>query len=222
MSPRHFAGVSCTWHSAGGPDTKTRQFSCTEQPPQQQPNQSRSDGGGTLLGTVQLPASLYYQLGLLDKDLHGRHLLLSGYRSAVLFPPTTAAQEPGGPLAAITDNNNYPVVSTCILGASLIGMDAFNLSEPVYVVLQKADDEGGATDVLPAWWDPRANQGLGGWSPGHCRVLKTRRDSVVFSCNRLGHYALVQESGEIRQVCTQKAGCNLYVKVLWVGFSFYI
>jgi hypothetical protein len=51
---------------------------------------------------------------------------------------------------------------------------------------------------VPAWWDARANMGLGGWSPAYCRVLKSRRDSVVFSCNRLGHYALVKQSQGIR------------------------
>ncbi len=85
---------------------------------------------------------------------------------------------------------NYRVLSTCILGASLSALEPFSLSEPVQVTLRQAGEgEGGGRGVLPAWWDPVGRS----WSPAPCRAIKERRESVVFSCSRLGHYALVQE-----------------------------
>jgi hypothetical protein len=143
---------------------------------------------------VELPASLYYQLGLLDKEGHSgpHHVFLTGFTSDALYPQitvtTVAASESAEEMAAV----DYLVVSAVVLGASLPALEPFNLSEPVYVVLQKKAGltAGGA---VPAWWDPRGRRGLGAWSPAHCRLLKERREWVVFSCNRLGSYALLQQ-----------------------------
>ena len=57
-----------------------------------------------------------------------------------------------------------------MLGASLVQVEPFNLSEPVYVILGR--EEGRTDPPVPAWWDPRANSGLGGWDPAHCTLMR--------------------------------------------------
>lgn len=67
VSPRQFAGVSCTWHAAGSSTADRQLFGCTEQ---QQPHHNQTAARtAEALGSLQIPASLYYQLGLMEKDL---------------------------------------------------------------------------------------------------------------------------------------------------------
>ena len=88
------------------------------------------------------------------------------------------------------------VVSNCILGSTIAALEPFNLSEPVYLILG-LQQQHGLRPVQPAWWDPRANNGLGAWQPDYCRLMRARRESAVFSCHRLGHYALVAEAAHL-------------------------
>ena len=97
----------------------------------------------------------------------------------------------------------YEVVSACIMGSSVVAVEPFNLSEPVYVILKLRAEAAQQPEPTPAWWDPRANNGLGAWQPDYCRMMKARRDSAVFSCNRLGYYALL---GDLSSHRIPKAG----------------
>ena len=97
----------------------------------------------------------------------------------------------------------YEVISACIMGSSVVAVEPFNLSEPVYVILKLQSEAAQQPEPTPAWWDPRANNGLGAWQPDYCRMMKARRDSAVFSCNRLGYYALL---GDLSAHRIPKAG----------------
>ena len=93
----------------------------------------------------------------------------------------------------------YEVISSCIIGSTVVAVEAFNLSEPVYVILKLRAGAAAQPQPVPAWWDPRANTGLGAWQPGYCRMMKARRDRAVFSCHRLGYYALLGDLSSKRR-----------------------
>ena len=77
------------------------------------------------------------------------------------------------------------------MGSNVVSMEPFNLSEPVYVILKTTETTEYHSNPVAAWWDSRANSGLGAWQPDYCKMMQARRDSAVFSCSRLGHYALL-------------------------------
>merc|ERR1740129_1016972 len=184
VAPRSFNGMTCTWYSPStlddDPNLASKVFYCSEN------NKTLGGQGRVILGSVQLPPTLYYQLGLLNKDINAaKNLMFSAFSNDTLFPQVSS------PKSDISLNLD---VASCVIGGSVLAVEPFNLSEPVYVVLRRFPDFGSHDQVLPAWWDPRANSGLGAWKPEFCKLLKSRFDSVVFSCLRLGHYALLSKA----------------------------
>jgi len=184
VAPRSFNGMTCTWYSPStlddDPNLASKVFYCSEN------NKTLGGQGRVILGSVQLPPTLYYQLGLLNKDINSaKNLMFSAFSNDTLFPQVSS------PKSDISLNHD---VASCVIGGSVLAVEPFNLSEPVYVVLRRFPEFGSQEQVLPAWWDPRANSGLGAWKPEFCKLLKSRFDSVVFSCLRLGHYALLSKA----------------------------
>ena len=177
VSPRSFAGITCSWYEDAA---ARRVFSCSE-------NNVTVSSPGTILGSVQLPSTLYYQLQLLDRDVNiAKNIMFTVFSNSSLFPQIAT---PAGPSSV------HRVISSCVLGSAVVAAEPFNLSEPVYVILRVPRQHAALQpDILPAWWDPRANQGLGAWAPEYCRVMAARADRTVFSCSRLGHYALLAAS----------------------------
>ena len=182
VSPRSFAGITCSWYAeAAEEEGEARVFHCSEN------NVTVSSQGRTLLGSVQLPSTLYYQLELLERDINfAKNIMFTVFSNASLFPQIVTSK---------TAHARYRVISSCVLGTTVVAAEPFNLSEPVYVILKLSSDSSDPVNIFPAWWDSRANNGLGAWRPEFCKVMKARRDRSVFSCNRLGYFALLAELG---------------------------
>ena len=96
VSPRAFAGITCSWFGGAGPRGEDRLLHCSES------NQTGGPGR-ELLGSVQLPSTLYYQLtelqvpspphwAALHCHLQGRevstarNILFTAFSNARLFP----------------------------------------------------------------------------------------------------------------------------------------
>lgn len=45
---------------------------------------------------------------------------------------------------------------------------------------------------IPVFWDTTLNNGSGNWSSSGCELKDLRQDNLVFSCNHLGYYGLLQ------------------------------
>ena len=199
VSPRSFAGITCNWYSEAGAGEKEmaeemRVFHCSEN------NVTVSSKGRTLLGSVQLPSTLYYQLELLDRDINfAKNIMFTVFSNASLFPQIVTSK---------TTDSRYRVISSCVLGTTVVAAEPFNLSEPVYVILKLKPDLSGTVNIFPAWWDSRANNGLGAWRSEFCKVMRASWDRSVFSCNRLGYYALLTEAvaGERGDLVTRAGG----------------
>ena len=182
VSPDSFAGITCSWFTASEAGD-TRRFHCSEN------NVTVTSPGSTILASVQLPSTLYYQLRLLGRDVNiAKNIMFSTFTNSSLFPQIITS----------STNNKYKVISSCVIGSSILNAEPFNLSEPVYIILKLDPHHSyvSTTNVRPGWWDSRANNGLGAWQTQYCKVMKSRRDSSVFSCNRLGYYALLADTGD--------------------------
>ena len=115
--------------------------------------------------------------------------MFSTFTNSSLFPQIMTS----------TSTAKYKVISSCVIGSYILNAEPFNLSEPVYVIIHLDNNHvsgSSSTVVRPGWWDSRANNGLGAWQTQYCKVMKERRDSSVFSCNRLGYYALLADVGD--------------------------
>ena len=175
VSPSTFAGISCNWYSEPG---RQRIFYCSE-------NKESLGKKATVIGRVQVPSTLYYQLKQLDRDVNiAKNLMFSVFSVPSLFPQVLSAEP------------EQIVVSSCVLGSTMVAVEPFNLSQPVYVMLRLEPRYRGLT-VVPAVWDSRANSGLGAWQPHHCTIMTVRPASAVFSCHRLGHYALLADREQL-------------------------
>lgn len=67
-----------------------------------------------------------------------------------------------------------------------------NLSEPVYVMLKAPLYHYNGKRPKPVIWDETLNK-VGAWTSDGCHLTNLLNNLIVFHCNRLGYYGLLQE-----------------------------
>lgn len=84
-----------------------------------------------------------------------------------------------------------------------------NLSDPIYIVLKAAPFHDDISSPKPVWFDPELNEGTGGWSLSQgCQSLHYSNGILMFSCNRLGFYGLVQHTKALNDFLDENAGAR--------------
>ncbi|XP_011873777.1 PREDICTED: probable G-protein coupled receptor 125 isoform X2 [Vollenhovia emeryi] len=168
-----FGGLTCTWYTsvATSADSDARFLHCTTI------NRTTpiSTKDKTIEASIQLPASLlqHAQDGALAQQL-----MISLYSDSRFFPKTIV--------------NDSMDVSTCIVGSKLIGTSIRNLSEPVYVMLKAPLYYYNGMRPTPVVWDETLNN-VGAWTSDGCQLINLLNNLIVFHCDRLGYYGLLQE-----------------------------
>lgn len=128
--------------------------------------------------SIQFPATQY-------TNSHSHRLLVSVYQNTKLFPQSRV-------------QGNYQVTSS-IIGAKILMPSSMgsimpkNLSDPIYIVLRGAPFHDDISLPKPVYWDFDLNE-TGGWSLNGCQSLHYSHGMLMFSCNRLGFYGLVQHT----------------------------
>ncbi|XP_015431913.1 PREDICTED: adhesion G protein-coupled receptor A3 [Dufourea novaeangliae] len=168
-----FTGLICTWYSnvASVDDSESKFLQCTTN------NRTAPlDIKDKIIeASIHLPASLLEH----SQDIVTHQLMISVYNNSRLFPK-------------IVTSDNMDITS-CVIGSKLFGMSVKNLTEPVYVML-KAPLYSYATNKLqPMVWDETLNKS-GGWTSDGCYLRNVLNNLVVFHCNRLGYYGLLQDT----------------------------
>ncbi|KAJ4445099.1 hypothetical protein ANN_06898 [Periplaneta americana] len=74
-----------------------------------------------------------------------------------------------------------------------LGIEVQNLTHPVYVMLRAPLLHHTAGSPKPVWWDSLMNNGTGGWSQTGCQLSHFVHGLLVFQCNRLGYFGLLQK-----------------------------
>lgn len=152
------------------------------------------------------------------------HPSFTNIDASIQFPATQHSGSPTYQLLVSVFNNNkfFPenksqgsyLVTSNIIGAKLAGTTQ-NLSEPIFIALKAAPFHDEISQPKPVWWDETMNEGLGGWSFSHgCQSFHYIQGIFMFTCNRLGFYALVQHSSALNDFPDEGAGARFKLSPL--------
>ncbi|XP_048511480.1 adhesion G protein-coupled receptor A3 isoform X1 [Athalia rosae] len=171
-----FTGLTCTWYSSNvlASDSDIRLLHCATNNKTALINTKDK----VVEASIQLPASL---LRNLDGVTVAHQLMVSMYSDNRLFP--------------IVTGNHKMDISSCVIGSKLIGVQVANLTEPVYVTLKAPQYHYSGSRPRPVVWDfgdPR------GWTSDGCYLSQLVNNLIVFHCDRLGYYGLLQDSSFLK------------------------
>ncbi|XP_014474409.1 PREDICTED: adhesion G protein-coupled receptor A3 [Dinoponera quadriceps] len=167
-----FAGLTCTWYANVADTADTERFLHCTTINRTTPISAKDK---TIEASIQLPGSLLQHS--IDTGV-AHQLMISMYSDSRLFPKRAA--------------NHTMDVSTCVVGGKLIGTSVRNLSEPVYVMLKAPLYHYNGRRPQPVVWDETLNN-VGGWTSDGCHLTNLLNNLIVFHCDRLGYYGLLQE-----------------------------
>lgn len=178
-------GITCSWIK----HEPSRIFHCTtaSRPP------SLAIHEKNIEASIQFPATQYSVVSQTHR------LLVSVYHNNKFFPQNST-------------QGNYQITSN-IIGAKLVPAITppmvKNLSDPIFIVLKAAPFHDEISLPKPVWWDPDMNDGTGGWSLNQgCQTLHYSHGILMFSCNRLGFYGLVQHTKALNDFPEEDAGAR--------------
>ncbi|XP_034179885.2 remoulade isoform X2 [Osmia lignaria lignaria] len=77
-----------------------------------------------------------------------------------------------------------------------IGISVQNLTEPVYIMLRLPLYYYTGKKLLPVVWDETLNES-GGWTSEGCYLRNILNNLIIFHCNRLGYYGLLQDTSSL-------------------------
>lgn len=183
-----FAGITCSWFKAEDTfDSRAKRiFQCN----------SAVNGIGLydrrIDAAIQIPASIFQSLNkgggsssssssaslsMSPFAAPTQKLLVSVFKDSSLFPQNrTLAQ--------------YQVRSFVI--GTKVSTRIENLTEPIYVMLRPTPYHNEISAPRPVWWNPESNDGAGGWSLEGCSSPQLIHGLLVFTCDRLGYFGLLQ------------------------------
>ncbi|XP_078036263.1 remoulade isoform X2 [Augochlora pura] len=175
-----FSGLICTWYTnvafVGDSDSKFLQ--CT--------TNNRSTPINTkdkiIEASIHLPASLLEH----SQEIITHQLMISAYSNNKLFPISDNIQ------SDFPNNNNNMDITSCVIGSKLFGISVKNLTEPVYVMLRIPTYYYSAKRLQPMVWDETLDKS-GGWTSDGCHLRSELNNLILFHCNRLGYYGLLQD-----------------------------
>ncbi|XP_057333218.1 adhesion G protein-coupled receptor A3 [Microplitis mediator] len=164
VNTESFVGLSCTWYSSTLPeDLDTRFLHCATS------NRTAilNIKDKVIEASIRLPSSLLSQQQHLEQDMS---LMVSMYSDSRLFPsPATR------------------VVNSAVIGSRVIDLDV-NLTEPVIVMLKSSHSH-----PIPVIWSSEISVNGSRWTREGCHFANFINNLVVFHCNRLGYYGLLED-----------------------------
>lgn len=177
VKPDSFAGITCTWFKTDD-SASERTFQCN--------TANSGEGIGIherhIDAGIQIPANVFQQNG--QTPIMVQKLLVSVFKDSSLFP-------------APNRSHVQFEVKSCVIGTKILNRLAplsNNLTEPIFIMLRAAPFHNDLSFPRPVWWDPELNNGSGGWSFQGCHFSQLQQGLLVFACNRLGYYGLLQNS----------------------------
>ncbi|PSN36049.1 hypothetical protein C0J52_21845 [Blattella germanica] len=176
-----FKGIACTWYTHSGKNSAGRLFHCSTSAS----NSTASLRTKVIEASIHVPPSLFYQLEVLQSRpvASSLQLVVSMYENNRLFPRILPDSSP---------QDGRDIVS-CVIGTKLVGVEVESLTHPVFIMLRAPLLHDSAGSPKPVWWDSSLNNGTGGWSTTGCQLSQLQHGLLVFQCNRLGYFGLMQK-----------------------------
>lgn len=189
VRPDSFFGITCTWHKEDVDDVADkRTFQCN--------TANNGQGIGILErhidAVIQIPANLFGSVS--SQTFMSQQLLVSVFQTSNFFPQNL--------------NQTSFEVTSAVIGAKILNKPISNLSDPIYIMLRAAPFHNELSLPRPVWWDPELNDGAGGWSFHGCHFSQLLHGLLVFACNRLGYYGLLQNTKYLNDFRDETAGAK--------------
>ncbi|XP_076297775.1 remoulade [Lasioglossum baleicum] len=185
-----FSGLMCTWYSnvAFVSDSESKFLQCT--------TNNRTIPLNTkdiIEASIHLPASLLEH----TQEVVTHQLMISVYSNSKLFPigdniDSNFPNNNDNINNNVNNNNNNMDITSCIIGSKLFGMSVKNLTEPVYIMLRIPTYYYTGKRLQPMVWDETLDKS-GGWTSDGCYLRSELNNFILFHCNRLGYYGLLQD-----------------------------
>lgn len=140
---------------------------------------------------IQIPASIFSSTNGINPS---QKLLVSVFEDSSFFPHNKTSSP-------------FQVKSS-VIGAK-VSMRIENLTEPIYIMLRPYPYHNKISAPRPVWWNPDLNDGNGGWTLEGCpQSPQLLHGLLVFTCNRLGYYGLLQHTQFLNDFVDEKAGAR--------------
>lgn len=199
-----FAGITCSWFRAedalNDGDDDRQILQCTDS--------GQGIGVGIyerrIIANIHIPASIVSTMNSPSIASPMEKLLVSVFKDSRFFPQNRS-QTP------------FQVRSSVI--GTKISSRIDNLTEPIYVMLRPMPYHNQISAPRPVWWNPELNNGLGGWSLDGCQPQQYLNGLLVFTCDRLGYYGLLQNTNYLNDFLDENVGARFRLSpaAIYVG-----
>ncbi|XP_071517155.1 uncharacterized protein Remo [Panulirus ornatus] len=183
--PETFSGLTCNWYRRSLHSTE-KHFRCNTN------NYSMYYSGDDEImeAQIQVPSSLFAREQLRSSNTSEEEtgptttppnvqFQFFVYDSASLFPRVLAGK-----------SDTWEVTSS-VIGARVSDMEEeLQLQDNVYVTLRS---EIHSHNVMPVWWKQNATSNQGNWTSEGCKIVRMLNSLIVFRCNRLAHFGLLED-----------------------------
>ncbi|XP_055842977.1 adhesion G protein-coupled receptor A3 [Episyrphus balteatus] len=205
-----FTGMSCTWIRSEVDDNK-RIFQCNAM------NQTLDIFGQHIDASIQIPPNFLHPN--FAHQYMSQKLMVAVYENGNFLPHQ--------------NNDSNLLITSVVIGAKIISdsENIRNVSEPISLMLRVRAHHNKLSAPVPAWWDSETNS----WSSEVCQNSYYYRGLLVFTCNRLGYYGLLQNRKHLNDFIDENAGarfrysplgfyigCSVLFVCVWINIVTYI
>lgn len=205
-----FTGMSCTWIRSEI-DNRKRVFQCNAL------NQTLEFFGQHIDASIQIPSNFLHPN--FAHQYMSQKLMVAVYENGNFLPHQ--------------NNASNLLVTSVIIGAKIISDSEVirNVSEPIALMLRVRAHHNKLSAPVPAWWDSETNS----WSSEVCQNSYYYRGLLVFTCNRLGYYGLLQNRKHLNDFIDENAGarfrfsplgfyigCSVLFVCVWINIVTYV
>ncbi|XP_068156794.1 adhesion G protein-coupled receptor A3 [Drosophila tropicalis] len=163
---------------------------------------------GDIDAAIQLPYNAVANNATLNSNPKHLRLMFALHRNGKLLPQ-------------LKENES---LSSAIIGAAVYGHEGLihsletpgngvlsDFEEDIYqqritIMLRAHPYHSEVSAPRPAWWDPELQQ----WNPQVCQQHYQHRTLVMFSCNRLGYFGLLQSREHLNDFRSEEAGARFH------------
>lgn len=198
-----FAGITCSWFKTEDSfeQQEKRIFQCN----------SATNGQGVGIyerhveAAIQIPATIFQNaVALSTATVPTQKLLVSVFGNSNFFPH---------------NKTTTPFhVKSCVIGLK-VSTKVENLTDPIYIMLRPYPYHNDISAPRPVWWNPELNGGNGGWTLEGCQSPQLLHGLLVFTCNKLGYYGLLQHTRFLNDFEDERVGARFRVSppAIYVG-----
>ncbi|XP_055910342.1 adhesion G protein-coupled receptor A3 [Eupeodes corollae] len=205
-----FTGMSCTWIRSEV-DDKKRVFQCNYM------NQTLDIFGQHIDASIQIPPNFLHPN--FAHQYMSQKLMVAVYENGNFLPHQ--------------NNESNLLITSVVIGAKIISdsENIRNVSEPITLMLRVRAHHNKLSAPVPAWWDSETNS----WSIEVCQNSYYYRGLLVFTCNKLGYYGLLQNRKHLNDFIDENAGarfrysplgfyigCSILFVCVWINIVTYV